>query len=309
MAYTPTGDEHLYLNRFTENRRAIEAYKARYGGDLEGAYQAVMGEPWPEGRSVKISHGRPELTKDRTVKSVLGKYVAPIGAGALTALTLGGGAPALAGVFGGGGAGAAGGGAAAAGGAGTAGAMSGAGSFGLGLTLPAAAASTTGMIGAPARAGGWLTAALPKLAGDVAGAIVTSRGSTQAAETQRAAADLAGRRQDRTTQDVLRRLDASRQAYPNAPPPSSPYPIGGGSLESIRSLAPGPPGRPQGPPQIQGGPAAYQPFSVGNTPPGGPPAPSGGGQMVLLEGPDGSRKSVPAGTVQRYVSRGARVIQ
>ena len=97
------GDEHLYVEDFNKNRAAIEAYKRQHGGDLEGAYRAVTGRPWPSGRSVKISNGRPEMTKDRTVGSVLGKYVAPIGAGALTALTLGGGAPVLAGVLGGGG--------------------------------------------------------------------------------------------------------------------------------------------------------------------------------------------------------------
>ena len=292
MAYTPTGDESVYLNRFTQNRRAIEAYKARHGGDLEGAYQAIMGEPWPEGRSVKISHGRPELTKDRTVKSVLGKYVAPIGAGALTALTLGGGAPVLAGLFGGGGAAGAGAGAGIAGASGAAGTLGGAG-FGLGAAGTAGAIGGAGTLGGAGTAatvagaaggGGWLRAAIPKLGGDVLGAITTSRGSTRAAETQRAAAELAGRRQDRTTQDVLRRLDASRQAYPNAPPPSSPYPIGPGTLESIRSLTPAPTG-----------PAAGQP---------GP-----GGALVTVQSPDGSEtRQVPADQAQRYIARGARRI-
>lgn len=101
------GDEQVFMTKFNARRAEIEKYKQAHGGDLEGAYASVTGEQWPAGRSVKISHGQPEMTKDRTVKSVLGKYVAPIGAGALTALTLGGAAPALATMFGGGGAAAA----------------------------------------------------------------------------------------------------------------------------------------------------------------------------------------------------------
>lgn len=97
------GDEQQFMERFTQNRAAIENYKRQHGGDLERAYRAVTGQAWPAGRSVKIHNGQPEMTKDRTVKSVLGKYVAPIGAGALTALTMGGAAPGLAAMFGGGG--------------------------------------------------------------------------------------------------------------------------------------------------------------------------------------------------------------
>lgn len=98
------------MELFNRMRPQIEQYKQQHGGDLEGAFGAVAGTPWPSGRSVKISHGQPEMTKDRTIGSVLGKWVAPIAGGALTALTLGGAAPALAGLFGGGGGGVAGGG-------------------------------------------------------------------------------------------------------------------------------------------------------------------------------------------------------
>ncbi len=75
-----TGNEHLYVADFERNRAAIEAYKRQRGGDYEGAYRAITGRQWPDGRSVKFSNGRVELTKDRTVKSVMGKYVLPIGA-------------------------------------------------------------------------------------------------------------------------------------------------------------------------------------------------------------------------------------
>ena len=84
MAYTPTTSEAQFVAQFEKNRPAIEAYKRAHGGDLEGAFRAVTGVPWPEGRSVKIDDGRPVMTKDRTVLSVLGKYVAPI-AGAVAA--------------------------------------------------------------------------------------------------------------------------------------------------------------------------------------------------------------------------------
>lgn len=105
MAYTlnsasdSRGDEAQYVARFNANLPAITAYKRQHGGDWEGAYGAVIGHPWPAGRSVKVTNGRGEMTKDRTVKSVLGKYVAPIAAGvaapfALPALVGGGGAAA-----------------------------------------------------------------------------------------------------------------------------------------------------------------------------------------------------------------------
>lgn len=87
MAYTlnsakdSLGNEDQFLATFTANQRAIEDYKRRNGGDYERAFQAVTGTPWPEGRSVKVKNGVPEMTKDRTVKSVLGKYVLPIAAG------------------------------------------------------------------------------------------------------------------------------------------------------------------------------------------------------------------------------------
>ena len=142
---TPGQTEADFMARFNKNRAAIENYKQMHGGDLEGAYQAVTKEPWPAGRSVKISHGVPEMTADRTTKSVLAKYVAPIGAGALTALTLGGAAPALAGMFGGGGGAAGAGGAATAAGTGggVVGGGLGTGALGIGATIPGAGATGT----------------------------------------------------------------------------------------------------------------------------------------------------------------------
>lgn len=79
------GDEQLYMEVFNRLAPQIQQYKQQHGGDLEGAFGAVTGTPWPDGRSVKMSHGVPEMTKDRTVKSVLGKYVALPAAVAATA--------------------------------------------------------------------------------------------------------------------------------------------------------------------------------------------------------------------------------
>lgn len=108
MAYTlnsakdSQGDEGQFIADFRKNQGSILAYQQQNGGDLEGAYQKVTGKPWPAGRSVKMSKGVPEMTKDRTVKSVLGKYVAPIAAAAaapyLLPLLAGGGATTAAGI-------------------------------------------------------------------------------------------------------------------------------------------------------------------------------------------------------------------
>ena len=103
MAYTPNSmnangvNEGTFQELYTQNKEAIDAYvRAHPGGKdpREAAFKAVTGQPWPEGRGVNSSG---QMTKDRTVKSVLGKYVAPIAAGvaapfALPALLGAGGA-------------------------------------------------------------------------------------------------------------------------------------------------------------------------------------------------------------------------
>jgi len=104
MAYTinsakdSQGNEQEFLDAFNQNLPAIAAYKQANGGDLEGAFQAVTGTPWPSGRSVKMKGSQGEMTKDRTVKSVMGKYVLPIAAGVAAPFVLpallGGGASA-----------------------------------------------------------------------------------------------------------------------------------------------------------------------------------------------------------------------
>lgn len=105
MAYNPVEqnnngvNEIEYLQDFMRNQVAIEAYKRTRGGSYEDAYRAVVGTPWPDGRSVKISNGQPEMTKDRTFKSVMGKYVLPIAAGAVGGFGLAGMGP-LGGVLG-----------------------------------------------------------------------------------------------------------------------------------------------------------------------------------------------------------------
>ena len=175
MAYTlnsakdARGDEHLFLQEFTARQAEIEASKRQHGGDLEAAFQRVTGKPWPAGRSVKISHGVPEMTKDRTVRSVLGKVVLPAAAAALTGGAALGVGP-LAGVFGAGAVGA----------AGTAG----------------AAGTVAGTTGAAGTVAGTTAAAAPSLLSRVggflagnAGRIVdvgrTAAGAAGAAATQR----------------------------------------------------------------------------------------------------------------------------
>lgn len=83
------GDEDQYVALATANAQKIYAYKAAHGGDFEHAFQAVTGKPWPEGRSLKMHDGQAEMTKDRTVKSVLGKYVLPAAAAVIAPWALG----------------------------------------------------------------------------------------------------------------------------------------------------------------------------------------------------------------------------
>lgn len=155
-------------------------------------------------------------------------------------------------------------------------------------TLGKIGLGVAGVAGAPFTGGASL--ALPAIAagGHIAGAVIGSKAAKGAAKTQATAANLAGQRQERANQDALRYIEARRLGLPD-----SPYGAGG-SLSSTSQMAPG------GPIGMQGGTAAYQPFSIGQTPPGG--------QMVMLEGPDGSRKAVPAQMAQRYISRGAKVL-
>lgn len=152
MAYTlRTDEEAQFMREFEENLPAILDFRRRYPKEsLEGAFYKVTGKEWMPGRSVKENDGRHEMTKDRTVGSVLGKYVAPIGAGALTAFTMGGAAPSLAGLFGGGG---------------------GVGASGMGAGLNAAAAgggiASGGTLGAIGTGAGLGAAAIPTIGSTV----------------------------------------------------------------------------------------------------------------------------------------------
>jgi hypothetical protein len=159
------GDEQLFLDDFNKNRVAIDAAKRQFGGDLESAYQRVTGKPWPAGRSVKISGGRPIMTKDRTVKSVLGKYVLPAAAMALTAGGAAGLGP-LAGLFG-----------TAAGGAGTA--AAGGSTLLAGGAIPAAtSALTTGAMVAPSLTAAAAASGLAATAAPIAAAAIPAGLST-----------------------------------------------------------------------------------------------------------------------------------
>lgn len=185
--------EQEVLGRFAQNQEAIVAYSKSKGVPLEDAFQAVTGEPWPEGRSVKVhGDGRPEFTKDRTTKSVLGKYVAPAVAAGLT------GGMAL-GAFGG--AGLAGSGLASAGAVGSAPAVVPASMIGTGLGVGSGTLATagaigggTGAIGGGGAAGGGFISSLvggaKKLGGDtinkmIGGAGAGITGATQASANNR----------------------------------------------------------------------------------------------------------------------------
>lgn len=214
------GDERVFVDKFTRYRTAIEAYKRQHGGDLEGAYQAVTGEAWPAGRSVKIHDGRVEMTKDRTVRSVLGKYVLPAAAAVA--------APYLLGALGGG-----------AGGyigadvASTAASAGGAGAAAAGAGAAAASGGLWGKIAGP------LVSTGIKAATDLYGTKMQVDASKQAAETAAKAAeealawqkDVYGQRQTQLAPAIgvgnaatlrmgdLMGLQAPEGGY--APPPSS----------------------------------------------------------------------------------------
>src|SRR3990167_3105885 len=144
--------------------------------------------------------------------------------------------------------------------------------------------------------------AIPALigaAGSVGGAVIASRGAKGAAKTQSTAANLAGRRQERATQDALRYIESRRTGQPVGAP-TSPYPPGGSNLQAISRLSPTAPGRPPGP--VQGGPVNSAPLSIGGML-------TQQGQLVTVQAPTGETKQVPAEQAQRYVSGGAKVLQ
>jgi hypothetical protein len=318
MAYTPAADyERQAMLLFGQNAEKIKSWKAMHGGDLEHAYQAVTGQPWPEGRSVKIGGKGPEMTKDRTVKSVLGKYVAPIAAGALTA---GFALPALAGV----GAASA---ASSAGAVGAAGAGAGAGAVGAG-----------GVFGSS-----WLT---PLLTTGI-GAGTNLLGGKMQNTANREAAEL----NDKYLRDALE-VEKEKEAYDRAQAVEqrdygrrieegrfagresrmAPYVQAGGNSADRQAQLLGLPARP----------SPTQPIPVSReTPaggvPGGMPANGavrpavqpiraqeqvmlGGAQaqpegaevapepMVNMMAPDGSTRPVPASQVEHWMAKGAKQV-
>lgn len=207
MAYTinsakdSQGNEDQFVAMANANAQKIYDYKAQHGGDFEHAFQAVTGIPWPEGRSLKMHNYQAEMTKDRTVKSVLGKYVAPIAAGVAAPFIL----PALAGGGAAAGGAAAGGGGAAAGGAGTAAAT-------------AAAAGTGGSL---------LHALLPTLISSgatLAGTAIASHANSAAAKTAAEQADKA--------------LDLTKEQYALQRQDTAPYrALGQGAVRNLAYLS------------------------------------------------------------------------
>ncbi len=278
-----SGHEELFVQKFKANQAKIVAYKNAHGGDLEHAYQAVTGEPWPEGRSVKIKNGQPEMTKDRTVKSVLGKYVLPAAAAviapyALSALAGGGGAAA---------AGAAGSSALPAGiGIGETGATVGLGSLGSTLAPTVAAGASGGL---------WSKLAVPLLTTGIASG-TNLVGTKMQVDAKKKAAELEAQAAEQALQwekDVYqqRREDLApaigvggRATLALGDLMGIPTPVGG-------YHAPPPPGT------VPAAPAAAAPAT--------PAAPQG----VRMRAPNGQEQLVPPDQVQHYTQLGAQVVQ
>jgi hypothetical protein len=145
----------------------------------------------------------------------------------------------------------------------------------------------------------------------IANSAIAARGSRNAARTQEQAAD--------------RAMAFQREMYQEARGRLNPYEVEGNKamvrLSSMlnangRSEVPGQTPPPfQVPPRNGGGPrtpdvqtlSSYgRPVGRGQTPAA---AAQGGGQMVMLQSPDGKEtREVPAGDAQRWIARGARVV-
>lgn len=276
MAYTinsakdSKGDEDQFVALANANAQAIYDYKAKHGGDFEHAFQAVTGKPWPEGRSLKMHNYQAEMTKDRTVKSVLGKYVAPIAAGVAAPFVL----PAL---LGGGAAG----GAAAAGGAGT-------------------AAGTAGATAAAAGGGSLLHSLLPTIISSgagVAGTMLTNKANKDAAKIENEYLDKALGVQEGQRQQQRADTKGYRELGLGAV----------GSLGHLAGINISP--EAMAPPEISTGiPLPPQPQQGGTLSTLGAPqqqqAPAG---MVRMQAPDGSFGMVPSANVAAARAKGGRL--
>lgn len=277
MAYTinsakdSKGDEDQYVALANTYAQQIYDYKAKHGGDFEHAFQAVTGKPWPEGRSLKMHNYQAEMTKDRTVRSVLGKYVAPI-AGAIAApyvlpALLGGGGAAA------GAAGAAGGTGAA---AGTTAATVGGGSL-LHALLPTIISSGAGVLGTA------LTNKANKDAAKIENEYLDKALGVQEGQRQQQRADTKGYRELGLgavgSLGYLSGIPISNEAmHPPEISTGIPLPPQGGTLGSL------------------GGPQPPQPSQPTQAP-----------GMVRMQAPDGSFGMVPQANVAAAQAKGGRL--
>lgn len=280
-----SGHEELFVQKFKANQAKIVAYKQAHGGDLEHAYQAVTGEPWPEGRSVKLKNGEPEMTKDRTVRSVLGKYVLPAAAAVV--------APYAIGALAGGGA-AAGGAAAGAGaggvGIGETGATIGLGSLGAKVApiVKGAAGGLWSKLASPfvttaITAGTGLLGTKMKVDADKKAAEIEAQAAKEALDWQKG---VYAQRQEQLAPAIgvgrgatlalgdLMGIPTPAGGY-HAPPPPGPTPVGSGQT-----------------------PAAAANASAPATP-----------QTVQMRAPTGQVQPVPVDQVEHYKQLGATVVQ
>lgn len=263
---TPGQTEQDYMNLFNKNDAAIWQYHKQTGAPLEDSFQAVTGRPWPAGRSIKWVGGTKgnsgngfEFTKDRTVKSVLGKYIAgPAAYGTAIALTGGAASPLLFGLGGG----------AAAGTGSGAGLLSGAAiPSTVGATSLAAVAPTVAGTTAATTAGGvgsWLTknaaSSLIPVAGNLVGGVLQNNANKDAAKIQAASlkealdfekqryADITGRLKpfldagETATQRMERLMGGTVPPRPpvHTPPPptEAPVPVASAQTPPVAAAAP-----------------------------------------------------------------------
>jgi len=146
----------------------------------------------------------------------------------------------------------------------------------------------------------------------VTGAKLQSNAAKNAAKAQQAGTDraLAVQQQQNAPYLQVGQQAAGRLASGQAMGQPYTQQFGGpGGSNGFQAFSP----QPQGPPQqgtlggLGQGQAPMAP-QQGQMPPQAPQQAQGGG-MVMMEGPDGSRKAVPQAAVQMAMQRGAKVVQ
>ena len=83
MASQRTPQQSQYTQTANRYLPRMQAYQKYAGGDLEGAFQQTTGQPWMEGKGLKVGEGgQAEMTNDRGLGSVLKWLSIPAALGA-----------------------------------------------------------------------------------------------------------------------------------------------------------------------------------------------------------------------------------